>query len=115
MICLATGPDLLADPIDETADSNPFAPDLDEVPAEKLPLWRGRTVATQDWAEPAEVPSFTSITRLFWRGIVAHWPIESRQEWGDLANMLQDSGLDWKTAERKAFEQIMERRSHRRR
>jgi hypothetical protein len=44
---------------------------------------------------------------LFWRTKVARWPIERRQAWGDLANVLQDAGLGWKDAERKAFEQIV--------
>ncbi len=41
-----------------------------------------------------------------WRSLVADWPIELRQLWGDRANALQDDGLDWREAERIAFAEI---------
>ena len=44
-----------------------------------------------------------------WRSIVGKWPIEARQRWGDRANVLQDSGLEWYEAERIAFEEVPER------
>jgi hypothetical protein len=111
MICLANEPELLADPTYESADSYSFSPDIEELPAGDLPLWQSRPIATLDWPESVESSPTSTITRLFWRGIVANWSLKSRQEWGDLANQLQDGGLDWKTAERTAFEQIMERRT----
>ncbi len=113
MICLATDPDALTVPIDEPADSRPFATDdEDEGSAGSLPLWQSRQVATLDWPEKDELETMPTLTRLFWRGIVAQWSLEARQSWGDRANELQDHGLDWKTAERKAFEEAMKRRSH---
>ncbi len=113
MICLATGPDLLTDPITATATLNPFAPDVEisDEPAEELPLWRSRPIDKLDWPEPTDLAPPSTISRLFWRGIIARWPLDGRQQWGDLANRLQDSGLDWMTAERRAFEFLMEQRS----
>jgi hypothetical protein len=35
---------------------------------------------------------------------LASWRIERRQRWGELANQLQDQGLAWNEAERRAFD-----------
>lgn len=111
MICLATDPDAPTVTIDELPDSNRFATDRDEEQCSgTLPLWQSRQVATLDWPQNDELETKPTLTRLFWRGIVAQWPLASRQAWGDRANELQDNGLDWKTAERKAFEEAMKRR-----
>ncbi len=110
MGCLATGPDLLADPILGTAASNPFPPAIEDPSAGSLPLWHHRTVEALDWSESAEADDTPTVSRLFWRGIVARWAITARQQWGDRANELQDAGMDWQKAERRAFEEIMERR-----
>jgi hypothetical protein len=32
------------------------------------------------------------------------WPVERRQRWGELANMLEDAGIPWPEHERQAFE-----------
>ena len=91
MICLATEPGLLANPITEPSASD------------------HRPIETFDWPDPPESPIDPDVPRLFWRGIVAHWPLKSRQQWGDRANQLQDQGLDWKMAELRAFEEQFSR------
>jgi len=100
MGCLATAPDLPADPILAPADSS-----SDETSVVDLPLWYAKLVERPTWPESAEPEAFS---RLFWRPSVSLWPIQRRQRWGDRANELQDSGLPWKDAERVAFEEIME-------
>jgi hypothetical protein len=37
---------------------------------------------------------------------LAKWPIERRQRWGELANKLEDKGVEWPESERRAFEQV---------
>ncbi len=40
------------------------------------------------------------------RAALAHWPDEWREQWGILANALEDSGLPWHEAEARAFVEI---------
>ena len=72
-----------------------------------LPLWYAALVDPRTWDEPPRAIEAEACSRLFWRPTVARWPIDRRQAWGDRANALQDAGLDWKEAERMAFEEIM--------
>jgi hypothetical protein len=41
-----------------------------------------------------------------WRAVVARWPVESRQRWGERANDLQDRGEPWDAAVWIAFNEI---------
>ena len=43
---------------------------------------------------------------LAYRGVVAGWPLESRELWGRRANELEDAGLSWRDAETQAFVEI---------
>jgi hypothetical protein len=51
--------------------------------------------------------------RLAYRGVVATWPIEWRERWGQRANALEDSGLSWRDAETQAFVEIWNELRHR--
>lgn len=41
-----------------------------------------------------------------WRHIIARWPIPRRKRWGELANKYEDGGMDWRTAEKTAFDDV---------
>src|SRR6516165_9244508 len=43
---------------------------------------------------------------LAYRGVVANWPIEWREQWGRKANSLEESGLSWRDAETQAFVEV---------
>jgi hypothetical protein len=43
---------------------------------------------------------------LAYRGVVANWPIEWREQWGQRANSLEESGLTWRDAETQAFVEV---------
>ncbi len=43
---------------------------------------------------------------LAYRGVVAGWPVEWREQWGLRANELEDSGLPWRDAETQAFVEV---------
>src|SRR5262245_65887245 len=43
---------------------------------------------------------------LAYRGVVANWPVEWRERWGQRANSLEDDGLSWRDAETQAFVEI---------
>jgi hypothetical protein len=43
---------------------------------------------------------------LAYRGVVANWPIEWREQWGQRANSLEDGGLAWRDAETQAFVEV---------
>jgi hypothetical protein len=38
-----------------------------------------------------------------WRAVLATWDVPRRERWGRRANALQDDGLGWREAERRAF------------
>ena len=111
MGCLATEPDRPAGPIVEPSpdlsSEDRAAPAPQDTPIVDLPLWYAALVAPPTWDEPSEATRPESFSRLFWRPTIARWPIDRRQDWGDRANALQDAGLDWKEAERLAFDEIM--------
>jgi len=43
---------------------------------------------------------------LAYRGVVAEWPLEYREQWGRRANALEESGLSWRDAETQAFVEV---------
>jgi hypothetical protein len=43
---------------------------------------------------------------LAYRGVVAQWPVEWREQWGRRANEFEDSGLSWRDAETQAFVEV---------
>ena len=43
---------------------------------------------------------------LAYRGVVANWPVEWREQWGKRANSLEESGLSWRDAETQAFVEV---------
>jgi hypothetical protein len=109
---LANASDLLIEP-NVVASRNLSSSDrASESPEESsivdLPLWYAVLVSRPTWDEAAEIAEPETPSRLFWRVSVARWRIDRRQRWGNRANELQDAGLDWKEAERVAFEEIMD-------
>lgn len=44
------------------------------------------------------------------RAALAHWPVSWREQWGLLANALEDSGLPWHEAEARAFVEVWNRK-----
>lgn len=52
-------------------------------------------------ASPADEPP-----GLPWRETVAGWPTAWRERWGLRANELEAAGLDWRSAERTAFDEM---------
>jgi hypothetical protein len=91
-------------------------------------LFRDEDEAGQVTAEAAPVPTpelATSVRRrsveagpppmfhpLAYRGVVAGWPVEWREQWGLRANVLEDSGLSWRDAETQAFVEVWNLRRH---
>lgn len=50
---------------------------------------------------------------LAYRGVVANWPVEWREQWGRRANSLEEGGLSWRDAETQAFVEVWNRlRNH---
>ena len=49
---------------------------------------------------------------LAYRGVVANWPIEWREQWGRRANSLEESGLSWRDAETQAFVEVWNQLRH---
>jgi len=43
---------------------------------------------------------------LAYRGVVASWPVNWRERWGERANSLEDGGLSWRDAETQAFVEV---------
>jgi hypothetical protein len=43
---------------------------------------------------------------LAYRGVVANWPIDWREQWGRRANSLEETGLSWRDAETQAFVEV---------
>jgi hypothetical protein len=43
---------------------------------------------------------------LAYRGVVANWPVEWRERWGERANSLEEGGLSWRDAETQAFVEV---------
>jgi hypothetical protein len=41
-----------------------------------------------------------------WRSALALWPTPWRLRWGLLANTLEDTGVGWREAERRAFDLV---------
>lgn len=44
------------------------------------------------------------------RAALAHWPVGWREQWGLLANALEDTGLPWHEAEARAFVEVWNRK-----
>jgi hypothetical protein len=49
---------------------------------------------------------------LAYRGVVANWPIEWREQWGRRANSLEEGGLSWRDAETQAFVEVWNQLRH---
>jgi hypothetical protein len=43
---------------------------------------------------------------LAYRGVVAGWPVEWREQWGRRANEFEECGLSWRDAETQAFVEV---------
>lgn len=49
---------------------------------------------------------------LAYRGVVANWPVEWREQWGRRANSLEESGLSWRDAETQSFVEVWNQLRH---
>ena len=49
---------------------------------------------------------------LAYRGVVANWPVDWRERWGQRANTLEESGLTWRDAETQAFVEVWNQLRH---
>jgi hypothetical protein len=107
MDCLATAPDPPDEPIvtpsPDLSSSDRAGSGPEESAIVDLPLWYAAILATVHRAGSATQKPHSG---RFWRAIVARWPLDRRQRWGDRANELQDAGFGWKEAESVAFEEI---------
>ena len=105
MDCLANAPDLPVESIHFEPDA--FSSDVvaTSVVDMDLPLWFGSMMARTPEARAQRLRDRPA-SHVPWRSVVARWPIDRRQKWGDRANQLQDAGLGWKDAERVAFHEL---------
>jgi hypothetical protein len=49
---------------------------------------------------------------LAYRGVIAKWPVEWREQWGRRANSLEENGLLWRDAETQAFVEVWNQVRH---
>jgi hypothetical protein len=68
-------------------------------PASELPTGIGHPAAQPSSPPPIFHP-------LAYRGVVANWPVEWREQWGQRANSLEEGGLSWRDAETQAFVEV---------
>jgi hypothetical protein len=105
MDCLANAPDLSVQPTSIELDAFSSEVVATSEPDMDLPLWFGSLMSRTAEVRAHRLKGRPS-SRLPWRSVVARWPIDRRQRWGDRANQLQDAGLDWREAERIAFDEL---------
>ncbi len=59
---------------------------------------------------PERAPSARATTPVFhplaYRSVVASWPLQWRELWGQRANELEETGLSWRDAETQAFVEV---------
>ncbi len=55
---------------------------------------------------PGARPSTPVFHPLAYRSVVASWPLEWRELWGQRANDLEETGLSWRDAETQAFVEV---------
>jgi hypothetical protein len=105
MDCLANAPDLSDESIG--IEPPPLSAEVVATSSSEidLPLWFGSLLSRTAEAR-AQRLNDRKTSPLPWRSVVSRWPIARRQEWGDRANRLQDAGLEWKEAERLAFDEL---------
>jgi hypothetical protein len=77
--------------------------DEGEADPSRLPPSVPATDATEVSRHRPEIASPPLFHPLAYRGVVAEWPIEFREQWGRRANALEESGLSWRDAETQAF------------
>lgn len=80
--------------------------DSGQIPAEPSPGPASEIVAGfhRRSVEPNSPPPV--FHPLAYRGVVAEWPVERREQWGRRANALEESGLSWRDAETQAFVEV---------
>ena len=87
--------------------------DEDEADPSRLPPSVPATDATEVSRHRPEITSPPVFHPLAYRGVVADWPIEFREQWGRRANALEESGLSWRDAETQAFVEVWKLVRHR--
>jgi hypothetical protein len=73
---------------------------------QKMLLLRDPEQANEAGAKPHAEPTGPPTCR----EALANWPDEWREQWGRLANELEETGLHWKEAEARAFVEVWGRR-----
>jgi hypothetical protein len=66
-------------------------------------------VTVRDRADTTERKADTGGLR--WPYNLARWPIPDRQRWGELANRIEAAGVNWREAERRAYEIVRDERA----
>ena len=67
---------------------------------------------SQDQFARRRRPSAPVFHPLAYRSVVADWPIEWREQWGQRANELEETGLSWRDAETQAFVELWHKLQH---
>ncbi len=88
---------------EDVADQNPA--ESFSAPVSEVPVAAGQSSERASSAPPVFHP-------LAYRGVVANWPIEWREQWGRRANSLEEDGLTWRDAETQAFVEVWNQRRH---
>jgi hypothetical protein len=105
MYCLSNAPDLPVESIQLEPDAFSSEVVATSVADMDLPLWFGSMMSRTPEAKAHRLADRPT-SHVPWRSVVARWPIDRRQKWGDRANQLQDAGHGWKDAERIAFHEL---------
>ncbi len=65
-----------------------------------------KTSAVNQERSPGARASAPVFHPLAYRSVVASWPVEWRELWGQRANDLEETGLSWRDAETQAFVEV---------
>ena len=89
---------------EDAATENPAKPDS----AARSSGFRrpAKSAATRPERTPNGRPAAPTFHPLAYRSVVAGWPVEFRELWGQRANELEETGLSWRDAETQAFVEV---------
>ena len=65
-----------------------------------------KSTAVNQERSPGARPTAPVFHPLAYRSVVAGWPVEWRELWGQRANDLEETGLSWRDAETQAFVEV---------
>jgi hypothetical protein len=75
-------------------------------PAEPSSTPPSERSASTEHSSQQQAPPPPIFHPLAYRGVVANWPVEWREQWGRRANLLEEGGLSWRDAETQAFVEV---------